>query len=132
MKKYWNYLITFIVGIGIALIIWFYKGLFNSTDIRERVIILSDGCFVSGVLLTGFGLLTAISNLGNFDMITYGFHNLINLFKANKIDDSFGKTFYDYHIIKGRKRKKVSFILNVGILYMILGAVFTTIFYNQI
>lgn len=131
MKKYWNYLITFIVGMGIALIIWCYKGLFSSTDVKETIIILSDGCFVSGVLLTGFGLLTAISNLGNFDMITYGFHNLINLFKANKIDDNLGKTFYDYHINKGRKTKNVSFILYVGILYLVLAAVFTAVFYKM-
>lgn len=131
MKKYWNHLITLIVGIGIVFVIWIYKGLFSSSDIRERIIILSDGFFVSGVLLTGFGLLTAISNLGNFDMITYGFHNLINLFKANKSYDSLGKTFYDYHINKGRKTKKVSFILHVGILYLVLGAVFTIIFYKM-
>lgn len=130
MKKYWNHIITFMVGICMAFSIWFYKGLFHSVMIRDTMAILSDGCFVTGIILTGFGLLMVLSNVGNFDMLTYGMRILISVFKTRTNEDKLGKSFYDYHMNKKGKVKNVSFILHVGILYLVSAAVFTTAFYK--
>jgi len=130
MRKYCDHIITFIVGIGITLVIWYYRGLFSARNVKETMGILSDGFFVTGILFTCFGLLIVISNIGNFDMLAYGLQNIINIFRSNKNKDKIGKTFYEYRINRSEKQKNVSFILHVGILFLVLATVFTSVYYK--
>lgn len=91
---------------------------------------LSDGCFITGVLLAGIGFLTWISSTGFFDMLYYGFQSLkvfVMPFKAPKKP----KAFYDYKTERQTRRKKpLNSVLMVGLAYLALAALFAALYYN--
>ena len=90
---------------------------------------LSDGFFITGVLLASVGLLTWISSTGFFDMLFYGFRGLLSLvpFKAPRKP----KPFYDYKMERAEKRKKpLNSMLMVGAAYLLLAVIFTVLYYN--
>lgn len=61
-KKILPYLTTTIVGIVITGLILLYKEVFTLKTSKEVFQALTDGFFVSGVLIFGFGLLVFASN----------------------------------------------------------------------
>lgn len=97
---------------------------------RQRIMAaLSDGFFITGVLLASVGLLTWISSTGFFDMLSYGLRALTSLvpFKPPKKP----KPFYDYKMEREEKRKKpLNSMLIVGGAYLLLAVVFTVLYYN--
>lgn len=99
-------------------------------DEQRLMTSLSDGCFITGVLLAGVGFLTWISSTGFFDMLYYGCQSLkvfVMPFKAPKKP----KAFYDYKTERATKRKKpLNTVLLVGLAYLALAALFTMLYYN--
>ena len=90
---------------------------------------LSDGFFITGVLLASLGCLTWISNTGFFDMLFYGMRGLMSLvpFKAPKKHQA----FYDYKMKRAEKRKKpLNSMLLVGGACLLIAVVFTLLYYN--
>lgn len=78
----------------------FSQGLPQKTDTAEFLGTLSDCFLFPGVFLGGVGALTWIAEMGNFDMLSYGFyftfHTLLHPLTAHE-------SFYEY---KERKRKE--------------------------
>ena len=58
MKKY---ILAFAIALGLALIVWIPNGLFAMPGTKEMYRILSDGLFLSGGVLAGFGVLGLIA-----------------------------------------------------------------------
>jgi len=123
--KLWQYLISFVVGAAIAFGVFYAKDLFVQTGLSEIYKILSDGFFVSGVLLGGIGLLVFGSNGGTFDMLVYGVQSVVSLVypDARKHD-----TFYDYRMARSRRRSSFAFLLLVGLFYIALALLFSLLF----
>ena len=62
----------YVTGAVIAAGVLLLRGFFSAADAQERLTILSDACFVSGILLVCAGTLMLISDGGLFDMIRFG------------------------------------------------------------
>lgn len=105
----------------------YYQAYKNSDMGIYRV--LSDGFFIPGVLITGFGLLFIVSNEGIFDGLTYGlqlaFKSLIPGGRLKK-----PKSYAVYKAEKEEKRVKgFSFIIVVGVIDLVLALSFTIMYH---
>ena len=99
-------------------------------DVQRLMSSLSDGCFITGVMLASVGFLTWISSTGFFDMLYYGCHSLkvfVMPFRAPKKP----KSFYDYKLEREAGRKKpLNAVLLVGLAYLAIAALFTVLYFN--
>lgn len=128
MKRYINYLITFIFGLVFALAVILLKDGFTQEQIKDTYKILSDAFFVPGILFVCFGLLIFSSNEGTFDMLKYGFKWLVNTFKK---DMPKMESFYDYRMAKHEKTKSFGYICLVGLLFIAIAAIFAYLYMKQ-
>ena len=91
---------------------------------------LSDGLFVAGVLLTGFGMMVWISTTGFFDMFSYAGHSLLVLFSSLR-NPKEHESFYDYKMKKEEKRGQAKpYILIVGVGFILAALVCLFLYYN--
>lgn len=130
MKTLRNYLITTTIGLLIFLFVILIKDIFSQTDTKTILHIISDGLFVSGVLLTCSGLLTFTRNQGSFDMIFYGFSLMINKFRRD-INARKYKTFYDYREAQKEKKRSFAFICITGLCFIALSGLFIFLWSQQ-
>ncbi len=122
-NKLWSYLITFALAIALFFIIASILGLFSATSYDQIIMIICDSLFIPGVALASFGLIVVISNEGIFDIITYGFKNLV-LFLPIRLGKEKRERYYDYAERKKRMRKEhkrnVWFLFIVGVIFIAL------------
>lgn len=79
---------------------------------------LSDGLFVSGLLMTGLGALTWVSTTGFFDIFGFAFSSVLTLFSPLRAPEK-QKKFYEYKLEKEGKRKPgLLFILVAGLILL--------------
>ena len=139
-----QYTITFAVCMVIAFLAAVLQGLFkpfqevvkitnwNIANEKQKIFfILCNGCFISGILSTGLGLMILASNGGAFEMIVYGIRRFISLFQkdVNKIKY---KTFYDYHIAReGRPKATFFYFIAIGLLYVGISLIFLYCYYHN-
>ncbi len=99
---------------------------------QEVMEILSNIFLVVGVMLTGLGLLIFASNYGSFDMLSYGSKLVFNLICSEKKRKEFHKRYPDYYAYYTEKRQvkvKYSYLLKIGIVFILLSVLFTILFY---
>ena len=124
------YIISFAVGLVISIPVAFLRGLGTAPDAAFTCRYLSDGLFVAGMLLTGFGMLVWISTTGFFDMFSYAGHSLLVLFTSLR-NPKEHESFYDYKLKKEEKRgQSKPYILLVGIGYILAALVCLFLYYN--
>ena len=70
---------------------------------------LSDGFFVTGIVIGGIGLLMLISKTGFFDMISYGLQGLLHLIPGMRIHRQ--ESFYDYKMAREERRGQSNALL---------------------
>ncbi len=133
MKKPYRLLLQYGVTAAIgALIAWLvaaYRGFDAALTFSLNARYLSDGFFVAGLLLAGFGALIWISTTGFFDLLAYGFRSLLVLFTA-LVKPSEHKTFYEYKLERESGRKKGAwYILFVGLIYLAAAYTFLRVYY---
>jgi len=116
-------------GIGLAIVVWFlysrdvFSGELMPVDLVKTV---SDGFFVSGVLLAGVGILIFCARNGTFDMLTYGVKTAIRtIFKTGD-----NESFYDYKQRLGEKITPCAFLIVPGVVMLIVAAVLVGVFYR--
>ena len=125
-----KYGITVLIGLIITVLAAIARGLTGSLPVALVMRYLSDGLFVPGVLLTGFGALTWISTTGFFDMFAYAGHSLLVLFSSLK-NPKDHETFFEYKMAKEAKRGKPQiFILLVGVGFILASFVCLFLYYN--
>ncbi len=119
-------------GILIAAILIFasIEGIFSLRDPKEILGVLSDACFVPGVLFTGVGAFSWISSKGGYDAFGYAFSNfsLHNLFPTKQPKKY--KSLYDYKQEKDEKgRKWLPELLIIGLISLVLGSLFLVLYF---
>ena len=119
-------------GILIAAILIFasIEGIFSLRDPKEILGVLSDACFVPGVLFTGVGAFSWISSKGGYDAFGYAFSSfsLHNLFPTKQPKKY--KSLYDYKQEKDEKgRKWLPELLIIGLISLVLGALFLVLYF---
>ena len=118
------------VALAIALAVAVWRGLARGNAFSLNCRYLSDGFFVSGMMLTGLGALIWISTTGFFDMLSYGVHSLTVLFSTLKKPQDHA-SFYDYKTARDAKRGKPRFgILFAGVGCILVSLLFLTLYYH--
>ena len=98
---------------------------------------LCDGCFVTGVLLTGAGIILLCANKGALNIFGYGARSGLNLIlpifgKGPTKEDGERETYFDYCQRKAEQGPKpVSHLLIVGGIYLVLAAILLVIYLVQ-
>lgn len=125
-SKAWRpYVITFFIGAVMALGVLVVDNAF-STDLStlDRIRFLSDAFFVPGALILCVGIMIFVSSKGSLDALTYSLQFLQReLFLRKKME-----TFADYKVRKAEKKTPYRFLLLVGLVYFLLGLLFTLIY----
>ncbi len=130
MKRVWKYIAAAGVGGSIFLVAAISRGAFGFAEMKEAVRVLSDAAFLSGVLLTGAGLLLFCANGGLFDMFAYGAVLLVCTFKRNVRDRKY-RDFYEYREVRKANRKGgFGFLLLVGVFFLVLATIFLMLYYR--
>lgn len=129
MKKYRSYIVAFTIGAVIALAVCLFKDIFAAENAIARVSILSDAFFTSGVCIGSAGVLVLISNEGNFDILSYGIKIIRNMWKKADSQRQIEKDLFEYRMAKHAERKGTRHLIVVGVVYLLLSAVLTMVFY---
>jgi len=123
-----KYLVCFGVASLITFIVFWIKGFFGSS-VAVNIQILSDGFFVSGILMTMFAGMMYISGEGALIGIGFVLRNVLLTFIP------MGRTKHEVYA-KYRERKMASMkksgdhcILVTGLLFLLIGVIFTVIWY---
>ncbi len=131
MKKILKYLITFVLGSLVVLVVLFSKDTFYQTQTSTVFRDLSDAFFVSGVIMAGLGLLVFASNGGAFDMLSFGVMRFFSLFKRDLTKVKY-RTFYDYRKAQQEKKRGFAFILIEGCVFLAVAALFLILYNNAV
>lgn len=134
-KKSWiTYLSLAAIAIAIALIVICFERDTYGKDTVLLIHFISDGFFASAVLYLGFGLMTFISDAGNFYGLQYLGYTLVRLFSFK---DKSKKDYYTYCIEK-RERQKTKrnpsvkwILLLIGLICLAISAVSAVAYYRM-
>ena len=129
MRKFKNYLITFIVGLVLSVIVFFIRDAFVQTNIKTIIKNCSDAAFVPGVLIFCYGLLMLSVNGGTFDMLIYGTRQFFGFFKKN-YNRKLAQSFYEYRKTRESEKREFAYFLIVGGFYIALSLLFLLIYYK--
>lgn len=126
-KKALPYIISAAVGIIIFIIIICTKQIWNEEKLSGIMTVLSDACFVPGVLLAGAGLIILASNGGAFDMLAYATIRFFDLFRKDCRNKKY-KDFYEYREAKKDKKRGMAFMLIVGAVFIAFAVIFLIVY----
>lgn len=121
-----QYLGSAIGGLIVAVAMMWGRGLFEGGHTMQQImVILSDSFFVPGTILLGVGLLMWVAGEGMFDMLGFGVKLIFDVAFKHEWE-----SFYDYKLRKAEKpRLKVGFMTLVGLGYLLVGVLFTGLYY---
>lgn len=128
-KRLLPYLATIIVGVAITLLILNAKDVWHAQTTQIAMQILSDGFFVPGILLAGFGLIIFASAGGVFDMLGFSLYMLVNLFRRD-INKRKYKDFYEYEQSKKDRKFNMGFMLWIGLAFILIALIFLILYLN--
>lgn len=115
--------VPFLIGAAIALAVAWGQGL-GGLGSAWSLRALSDGCFVTTILMGGMGVMMWVSTTGFFDIFSYAGKSLLVLFSPLKQPEKL-KKFYEYKADKDEKRKKADYtLLIVGAAFLLLSFAF--------
>ena len=129
LKKALPYIISGIVGIAVFITVICVKQIWNAENAKVVMQVLSDGCFVPGVLLAGVGLIIFASNGGAFDMLAYAVIRFFDLFRRDVRNKKY-KDYYEYREAKKEKKRSMGFMLIVGAIFIALAVIFLIVYYQ--
>lgn len=132
-----NRWITFLLLVAIAVVIALVVIHFEiSTYGKETVLLvhfMSDGFFAAAVLYLSCGILTFISEAGNFYGIQYLGYTLVYLFSFKKSYEE-KKDYFSYCIEKKEKQKKNTFVkwvfILIGLVCLSVSAISAVLYYQ--
>lgn len=135
-KKSWiTYLSLTVLAIAIALMVVHYETGIYGKETALLIHFISDGFFVSAVFYLGFGILTFISEAGNFYGLQYLGYTLVFLFSVRK-NQADKKDYFTYCMEKREKDKTkkghpVKWILIfIGLICLAIAVIAAVLFYQ--
>ncbi len=131
-KKLLKYGITTAVAAGVAVLIMYSGGLFETADTLTRYKLLADAFTIPGVILLCIGALVWVSTDGMFDGFTYAakrLGSLIPFYSKNYKHER----YYDYVMRKrGKRIGGYGFIPIVGAAFTAIAVVFIVLYYTSL
>ena len=131
-----KYIVCFCIAALITVGVFAIKGFF-SDDVGENIQILSDGFFVSGILLLSFAGMMFISGEGALIGITFVIRSVVQIFipMGRKNHEFYGQ--YRERVLaekKARRQQSDHCAAVVGAFFLLIGIIFAVIwfvkFYN--
>lgn len=132
MKKFKNflpYLICFGIGIAIFLAVIISNKIWTMSG-YDVFRLLSDACILPGAMIGGVGALVFAANGGVFDMLCYGVIHFFDLFRPNVRNERY-KNFFEYKQAKGDRQRPFAHMLIVGVVFLMLSAIFSFVWYKM-
>ena len=127
-----KYLICFGIMAIITVIMVISFGYSSDDSLAVKYTILSDSFFVPGIIMLLVGLLIWVSTTGFFDALAYGATVFIKGFTRFKRTERFER-FYEYKERKAEGRGFThGYLLISGLVYLLIGVVFTMLFSNAL
>lgn len=123
-----RYVITAGIGLVLAIIVCLTNDIFSADNLQTVYRILSDACFIPGVLILGIGVLVFVSNEGLFNGISFGLKTLGRSLSAQKGEKIREEDFHEYNQRHREKQRKVSHLFIVGGIFLILSIIFVFLF----
>ena len=125
-----KYLVCFFVASAIAFIVIWIKGFFTSS-VAVNVQIWADAFFVSGILLTLFAGMLFVSGEGALIGIGFVLRNVVLAFIP--MGRAKHELYADYRARKlsEAKERKYSFVLVIGLLFLLVGLILTGVWYAK-
>ena len=128
-KKSLPYLICALIGALVTVILICAKQIWAAESTSVVMQILSDSFLVPGVCLAGVGLIIFASNGGAFDMLSYAVLLFFNLFRRD-VNKRKYKDFYEYREAKKNRKTRMSFMLIVGLFFILMSVIFLIVYLN--
>ena len=85
---------------------------------------LSDGFFVAGIMLVGFGVLVWVANFGGFTALGYGWYLLVRKLSASRKRFEERLSYLEYVRQRREKSKTPACILGTGLICIAAAGVF--------
>lgn len=137
LKKRWiTDLLLAGIAIAIALLVIHSEISTYGKETALPIHFISDGFFVSAVFYLGFGILTFISEAGNFYGIQYLGYTLVQLFSLKKSKDD-KKDYFTYCIEKrerqrtNRERSVKWSLIVIGLICLAVSVVSAALYYRM-
>lgn len=129
LKNNKRYFITVAIGLAVATVVCIYRGLLSPENDGQVLLILSDACAVSGIILTGVGLLVMVSNQGLFNGISYGLKSAVKALsgRPDGRDGKMEEDFYEYNARKLSDKVRFGHMVAVGAAFIIFSIIFAVI-----
>lgn len=129
--KHKKLLIQFFVGLAASLLLMWQRGLFETDNAADRVLIISDGFTLVSFLYLGIGGLMWVSTTGIFDIFGYALRKAAHALLPGQDPLKTG-TYYEYRLNKKEKQKKFrgSSSLLAGAILLGLSVLMTAIWYK--
>lgn len=128
-KRSWiKYLITAVIGLIIAFLVCLLKGMFQMTEAKEIVRVISDGVTLVGLIMTCVGFLTVLNKAGAFDGLAYSLKYTVRVWRNYRENDKTPKSYYDYKKAAYEKRKRHWYLLIVGAGYLLVAVVLIIVY----
>ena len=121
--------ITAVVGVGMVFLVLNLHGFSALSNQSEQFRLLADAFTIPGVIMIMVGLLIAVANGGIFNGVSYvvGFAVKMLVPGAGKDHERYGD-YVERKQAKGKVRG-YGFLFLVGIVFVLIAAVFTVMFY---
>ena len=112
------------VGLVLGLATFIVQGGFAAREQEPLWRAVCDALTIPGILLTGMGLLSFVSEQGAFDGLSFGVRKAFGQIFSEKRRNPMPKTYYDYVTAKREKQKsKPRTTLFVGLGFLVLAGV---------
>ncbi len=109
------------VGFALGVVTFAVQGGFKRGNEEALWHAVCDALTVPGILLTGMGLLSFVSEQGAFDGLSFGVRKAFGQILSEKRRNAMPKTYYDYVTAKREKqRSKPRTTLFVGLGFLVL------------
>ncbi len=128
-RKQW---IAIGISFGLAALMMLARGVLSAETTADRILAVCDGFSIVGVFEVCLGLLMWVAGDGFFDSLGYAVKSAAHMFVPGKARQAH-RSFYDYKQEKAEKRRNrstVGIVLRSGLLLLVLGVVFTVIWYQ--
>ncbi len=119
------------VGFALGVVTFAVQGGFKRGNEEALWHAVCDALTVPGILLTGMGLLSFVSEQGAFDGLSFGVRKAFGQILSEKRRNAMPKTYYDYVTAKREKqRTKPRTTLFVGLGFLVLAVAAVAVYLN--
>ena len=124
-----SYSVCFAIAAGLCLWIIFAKGISSMTSKRTIFATLSDGFFVPGVLLFGFGIMYRIAAGGFLDGVSFGLKRaVLSLIPGGRLKKEENYAEYKERKAKARKKAKGWSPVITGLVFTVVAVIFLILY----